>query len=385
MLLLAAGALASIISCSGPQGQGADEYVEPSVSVPLTELSYEEGTQFVKVTASGYWDLSFDFGGQTAWASVDQQTGSGSKSGIILTWSANPGTSQRSFILKLSASGKTVRQEVIQKAKGAAGTTPTDLKADVPGKWMELPATNDKNLYFFTHKMSLNGSKVRNWSFYYDPVAKLSAWVAYPLNKNLIGSGSRTDEWGLDPKVPEKYQQIIYKGYSGKSSDGAFFERGHQLPSADRLRNDDNITTFYFTNMTPQKGMLNGQAWASLEGRVRDWSKDMDTLYVVTGADFRNSKEVAYDNVGAEIPVPTGYYKALLGYKKSLSIGQSTKGYIGIAFYFDHKSYSGFMSQKMTIDALEEKVAQDFFVNLPGAVGESVAKKVEAEIDSWWK
>ncbi len=203
--------------------------------------------------------------------------------------------------------------------------------------------------------------------------------MAYPLNRGLIGSGSRTNEWGLDPKVPEKYQPILYKGFSRG------YQRGHQLPSADRLKYAENVSTFYFTNMTPQRGELNEDVWASLEGKVRDWSYQMDTLYVVTGADLNGSTEVAYDNVGAEIPVPTGYFKALLGYKKGGSIGSATGGYIGIAFYFEHRGYSSYWPQSMSVDDLEKKLGYDFFANLPDAVGEDKANTIESTVDSWWK
>lgn len=384
MLLLLAGASALFFSCTEPQVK-EDGPVE--LSVPLVDLLADTGQQFIRVKADGPWSLDFSFDKEDAWACVDKDTGEGDFSGIVLSWEANTSKEQRSFILKLSSGSKTDEVEIFQAAKPGAGSDPrpTDLKADIPGKWMELPATNDKELYFFVHNTDVSGKKVRNWSFYYDPRAKLSSWVAYPLNKTLIGSGSRTDNWGLDPKVPQKHQQILYKGYGGRSSGGAYFQRGHQLPSADRLKYADNSTTFYFTNMTPQLGELNEKAWASLEGRVRDWSKDFDTLYVVTGADFRNSTEVAFDNNGSEIPVPTGYYKALLGFKKSLSIGQKTKGYIGIAFYYDHKAYSNFFTQKTTIDALEAKLGIDFFVNLPTAVGEETSAKIESEVDPWWK
>ena len=42
------------------------------------------------------------------------------------------------------------------------------------------------------------------------------------------------------------------------------------------------------------------------------------------------------------------------------------------------------MNQSMTIDALEELVGVDFFVNLPAAVGEEKANKAESTRDTWW-
>lgn len=246
-------------------------------------------------------------------------------------------------------------------------------------EWLELPQVKeDDGLDFYSHDMIADGKSVRSWSFYYDPEALLSHWVAYPLNKDLIGHGSRTDAWDYDPLVPVEQQPALFKSYSGD------WQRGHQLPSADRLDYDANVKTFYFTNMTPQNGGLNEGVWADLEQRVREWSAEFDTLYVVTGCSVEGSTEVAKDNDGKEVTVPVGYYKALLGYSKSESVGMTGEngGYTGCAFWFDNKPYSGsYMDNAMTISELEERTGVDFFVNLDPAV----AEKVEKTEDKWWK
>ena len=254
-------------------------------------------------------------------------------------------------------------------------------------KWLELPETKDDDgLDFYTHDQITDGKTIRSWSFDYDSKALLSHWIAYPLNKKLKGNGSRSDQWGLDPKVPASKQPVLYTTY--KSNNGKKYDRGHQIPSADRLDYDANVKTFYFTNMTPQLSGLNQASWANLETRVREWSESFDTLYVVTGCSVKGSTEVAYDNDGKAVTVPTGYYKALLGYKKSGSVGNSSQngGYIGCAFWFDHVDYAGdFMTKAMSISELEEKTGVNFFVNLPAATDAAKAKAIEENRDSWWK
>ena len=76
---------------------------------------------------------------------------------------------------------------------------------------MELPATDSPDLMFFTH---YNGSQ-RNYSYYWDVENLVAHWVAYPLNKDLIGSGGRTDAWSLDPKLSRNMQPVLNKGYRG--------------------------------------------------------------------------------------------------------------------------------------------------------------------------
>lgn len=266
-------------------------------------------------------------------------------------------------------------------------SAPVDPTLKGMPKWLELPETKENDgLDFYTHDQITDGKSIRSWSFDYDPKALLSHWIAYPLNKKLRGNGSRSDQWGLDPKVPASQQPVLYTTY--KSSNGKKYDRGHQIPSADRLDYAANVKTFYFTNMTPQLSGLNQASWANLETRVREWSESFDTLYVVTGCTVKGSTEVVYDNDGKAVTVPAGYYKALLGYKKSGAVGNSAQndGYIGCAFWFDHVDYSGdFMAKAISISELEEKTGVNFFVNLPSQIDAAKAKTVEETKDSWWK
>lgn len=376
---LSAAVILTVSSCHKPEETVTAR--EAVLSIPETEVGNRASRQFVTVEAEGMWTLEIDFGESGPWAGVEPASGEGDRSDIVLSWEANDGDA-RSCTVILRCGDLECSLELNQRPAPGHDSGPSELIPDTPGKWLELPATDDEDLCFITHDMERGGKTVRNYSCYYSPEDRLSVWVAYPLNSGLIGSGSRTDEWGYDPKVPTDLQPVLFRGYRGG------YDRGHQLPSADRYGSGINETTFYFTNMTPQQGGLNQNAWASLEGMVRDWSRSVDTLYVVTGADIGGATEVAYDNEGAECTVPTGYFKALLAYKKGGAAGNATGGYVGIAFYFEHRSYSSdksaVMGQSITIDELEDRLGYDFFVNLPEKIGEDVAARVESEVDDWW-
>lgn len=369
---------------------------ELSLSILLPEAESVAGSQFISIKASGDWTLtiesssvaSADWVWLSSYSSNDRQIslrGSGNSSNVALNWDANDSQDSRSCTLTLSCAGERVQQNFLQKGSDKINGIATELKSDKLTNWLELPATKEGDgLYFITHSANIGGKYVRNYSFYWDPKALVAHWVAYPLNRGLISTGSRTDLWDLNPKVPREYQPVLFRGYSGGS-----FQRGHQLPSADRYSYEANIQTFYGTNITPQRGALNENIWATLETTVRDWSKKLDTLYVVTGCVIDGSTEFVNDNEGKKVTVPTGYYKALLGYKQNASIGGSTKGFVGVAFYFEHRGYSNdyttMMKQSMTISALENKLGMDFFVNLPAKIGVDLAKKVETSIDPFWK
>ena len=265
-----------------------------------------------------------------------------------------------------------------------AGRGQTPRTVQLSG-WLELPsAPSGDGLEMFTFPMVIDGAKTRNYSFCWDYDNLVARWVAYPLCKGNMGKGQRSNEWGLNPYLSRDDQPVLFRGYS-KGNHG-YYDRGHQVPSADRLYRSANIQTFYGTNMTPQNSDLNAGLWNSIEIQVRDWARSSDTLYVVSGCVTGGSRYYALDNDGKKVTVPTGYYKALLRYSKSGSDGFS--GYMGLALYLENKSYPDTGVEKsftMSIDELEEKVGEDFFVNLSDDIEREVEAQSPADYDWWWK
>jgi DNA/RNA endonuclease G (NUC1) len=74
--------------------------------------------------------------------------------------------------------------------------------------------------------------------------------------------------------------------------------------------------------------------------------------------------------------VPSGYFKAILKYSKSSTLGQ----WNAAGFYYKHES--GAKQQMMSIDQLEEMTGIDFFVNLSAKIGADQAVRLEAAIPS---
>lgn len=368
------------VSCDKPAQTSV--YAPVTVSVSKSQVNNDEGSVFVSVQTAGKWRLELDFGEETSpWATLSETSGSKDRGDIFLRYEANDTEEGRSLTV-IASSGNYKSECSLVQGQGVPVNPGGQVREDPYAGWLELPAISaSDNRMFFTHYADLGGKNMRSWSYDWDPDALVAIWVAYPLNQSLVGSGSRTDEWGLDPKLPRDMQPVLYKGFKGG------YDRGHQLPSADRLSYQSNVQTFYGTNMTPQRGELNQKAWASLEGRVRDWARALDTLYVVTGCSVEGSSSYAYDNDGKAVTVPVGYFKALLGYKKSGTVGitGSTGGYTACAFWFDHKAYSGdVMNQAMTVTELEAITGLDFFANLPAKTSSSIASRVESTRDSWW-
>ena len=365
------------LSCSGLKA--TTEETKAVVQLKTSVVTCASGGIFITVDVPGEWTVALDFLGQQPWATLGVTSGIGKRVDVDMYYEDNTDEeNDRKLKIIVSYSGGTITREFIQYSL---------TSSDRVTGWMELPEVvlND-NLYFFYHHQELaSGKKIRSWSYLFDVHHLVSYWVAYPLNKELIGKGDRTDAWGLDPKLPRTMQPVLLEPYSNGS-----YHRGHQIPSADRLNKEANEVTFYGTNMTPQKGGLNSGVWARLEDKVRDWSASFDTLYVVTGCTVKGGLGTVKDNDGKNVTIPSGYFKALLGYSASKSVGitPQTGGYTGIAFYMDHLKYptsSTLMNASMTIRELETKTGFNFFVNLPMKITETLSEKVETTKDTFWK
>ena len=283
----------------------------------------------------------------------------------------------------------TLRSEY-NDAPQAGGTTPAYFVSKQDGtyrlgqkvtstnaKWMELPATSSTDKQDLLIHRFPDG--VRSYSAYYDYDNLVSSWVAYPLHSGNIGGGQRMSEssFPMDPLLSRSQQAYLPKGY--KEGNAGKFDRGHQIPSADRLDWRVNLETFFSSNMTPQDNALNANAWGVLEDKVRSWAKKSDTLYVVTGCSVAGSTKYVLDADDKKVTVPTGYYKALL----RLSGGE----YSAVAFWFDNKENKASSIQKsmaMSIDQLEEKVGVDFFVNLPDDKEKDIEAQNPADVTWWW-
>ena len=376
---------------------GKDNALPPVIEVKTLTVEASGHSQYAYIKASGLWSLEASDidGGLAEWVTIEPTSGEGNKS-VSLKVAANESEEERSAVITVKSNAGEASATLTQKGEKSStpdpGPTPNpEPKPSVTG-WLELPAVLD-GTDFFTHSMTVGSTKTRNYSFIWDYDNLVAPWVAYPLCKWNIGNNiKRTNAWALDPLLPEGKQPVLFRGFS--EGNNGWYARGHQIPSADRLTSyESNSMTFYGTNMTPQiQEGFNGDIWATLEGKVRSWANSSDTLYVVTGCviDYPEGQTVKYalDNYGKKVTVPTAYYKVVLRYMKSSTIGYS--GYSACAVWLDHKVYSSSSinsSYSMSVDDLEKKTGIDFFVNLPAKVGDDVAAKIEAEDPakvSWW-
>ena len=269
-----------------------------------------------------------------------------------------------------------------------------DSSVALTRRWAELPECKASSDYIYnTHYGQLGtNSHARNYTYCFSPEHRASLWVAYPLHKShTSGSGNRNNsDFGYDPSVSTSYQANLGAGsYSG------WYDRGHQLPAADRKCSQQMMDqTFYATNMTPQQGNFNQNKWGVLEGKVRNMTC-ADTLFVVTGAWFGGEHDSSIDSSttdksGNRCPTPTHYYKALLRTSKGntgycIDEVKDAAQLRAIVFWLEHANTGDnttiTASDCITVNELERITGFDFFP----MIDDSIEAAVESSVDpSLW-
>jgi DNA/RNA endonuclease G (NUC1) len=391
-----------LTSCDKPEEQKNEVF---ELSLKNSKVGSGAGQQFVNVKCSGDWTLTLVAEtGEVDWARLSATSGTGNKSNVILSYDVNADEQDRSLKIYLDNGSKSVYCDFSQLGSGKHPEDDPDTGGDngsgdngsgdngsgdngsgdadlTETGWLELPAMDNPAMEYYAHHFKMNGKTYRNYSFGWSQKDRVALWVAYPLCKLYTnGNVGRTNAWALDPLLGND-SAAPFGGYAGN------YARGHQLPSADRqCCYDANAQTFYGTNMTPQLNEHNEQIWADLESKVRGYANTSDTTYVVTGVIVSPSSKKEKDSYGQSVTIPDAYFKAVLKYSKSSTLG----AWNAAAFYLEHRAYSGSVSKEhsMSIDELEEMTGIDFFVNLPAKIGADQAAKLEAADPAnssvWW-
>ncbi len=128
-------------------------------------------------------------------------------------------------------------------------------------------------------------------------------WVAYLLTRSMLtAQAERGNNFRPDPSVHSGSAQLIDYKNSG-------YDKGHLCPAGDMGFNEEAMSeTFFLSNMSPQVPTFNRGIWKSLETIVRDWAKEEDSIYIVTGGILSHP----LGSIGPDrVTVPSKYYKVI--------------------------------------------------------------------------
>lgn len=329
--------------------------------------------QFLSIASDFAWSIGIEYvapEGESDWCNLNKTEGEGNAN-VVMSFGKNELSEDRTLKLTVTFPNESIELLFTQRS-ASSQTDQNDLSG-----WLELPSFQEDGTryYFSKHMLPSQGNKKRSFSLFYDANIYHSLWVAYPLYREVIGSGNRTNDWGIyDPNIPSEKQLYMSSSYQGS------YDRGHLLPSASRAKSTaDNSATFYPTNMSPQLAGLNQRKWSGIEMQVRNWANGCDTLYVVTGAVFQTvggSESVSYtyckSDSSKDVAIPNYYYKALLQLRGG--------SYEAMAIWVPHRAAEGeaTLNDIITIDLLEERTGIDFFPNLKDDIENVVESKVNS-------
>jgi endonuclease G len=138
-------------------------------------------------------------------------------------------------------------------------------------------------------------------------------WVAWKLDARELGNAGRVDRFEPDPDLANYLSQNGgLKAVSPEDYKNTCFDRGHQVPSADRTDSpQDNASTFYMSNMIPQTPYLNRVIWVQLEQYTRDLViKSGKNVYMIAGPVY--DQDFGAIGPQQDIPVPSKDFKIIV-------------------------------------------------------------------------
>ncbi len=221
------------------------------------------------------------------------------------------------------------------------------------------------------HSTAQNGV---NYILEWDCLKKSQRWSCYTLDcsnspKNVSRYYSDTNQYPNDPDIPSAYT------FASDPYWRTGYDHGHICPSYDRLNSrEENIQTFYISNMQPQRNVFNAGLWAKMEQMVsRTWNTNQfrDTLYVCKGGTIDKSEHIL-TTLSNGLIVPRFFFMAILC--------KNSQGYKALGFWVEHlnedRSNDNIINYVVSIDELERLTGIDFFCNLPDDVEEAAEKIV---------
>ena len=148
----------------------------------------------------------------------------------------------------------------------------------------------------------------------YNQEKRVPNWVAWKLEVDQIGDSGRSNSFKMDSELDNYLSRHFYsplRAVEQQEYKGSCFDRGHQIPSADRTDTiENNKSTFVMSNMTPQTPFLNRILWAHLEQYTRDLiQKEGKKAYIIAGPIY--DEDFGAIGPDQDIQVPSKEFKVI--------------------------------------------------------------------------
>lgn len=149
---------------------------------------------------------------------------------------------------------------------------------------------------------------------------RLLNWAAWKLEASDIGHIGRSNKFIADADLQNYLNKFNKQAILPSDYFESCFDRGHQVPSADRdITVEINQITFFMSNMIPQTASLNRYVWAHLESFTRDLVVNQNKkVYIIAGPIF--DEDFGKIGPNKDIPVPSKNFKMLVVLEKDQTL-----------------------------------------------------------------
>jgi len=205
-------------------------------------------------------------------------------------------------------------------------------------------------------------------------------WVSWHLFIDDLGSAPRQDDFRPDNSLPTGWYQVSDFSYSGSG-----FDRGHNIPSADRTSSTSaNSATFLMTNIIPQAPDQNQNVWARFEDSLRRLVNLGSELYIVMGNyGIGGTGNSGYKTTidGGHVTVPSNLWKIAIvlpnGNNDSSRVTTATR-VIAVNIPNANNAGANWKDYRVSIDEIENITGYDLLNRLPA----SLQAQLEARVDN---
>ena len=208
----------------------------------------------------------------------------------------------------------------------------------------------------------------------YNPFTHNPNWVSYNLSAWWYGDVPRHKGQFLpDPELSDAMFKTTHKDYTNSG-----FDRGHMCRSEERTRtNEDNLSTFYMTNIIPQTHELNAGPWLRLERYCQSlcisFAKE---LYVIAGPVYTANPS----GIGRDIKVPSACFKIIVILDKGQGLSSASTSTRIIAVVMPNSTSvadDSWEQYRCTVDDVERATGYDFLRALPDALESALESRVD--------
>jgi len=267
---------------------------------------------------------------------------------------------------------------------GGSASTPRGITAGTDAQ----PGTGDDSNLLFGNPS--NASSLSNDNFLLDQSYYVESysgsrgtpnWVSWHLDAtNISNAASRQDNFAGFIGLPQNLFVVQSNSYSGSG-----FDRGHNIPSADRTSSvNANSATFLMTNMIPQAPQNNQKTWANLENYLRAKVLEGNEVYIIMGSygiGGTGSNGTASTIAGGKVTVPSNVWKVAVIIPTGngdLSRVSATTRVIAVNTPNVNTIDSDWKKYRVTVRSIEAATGYNLLSGLPLSIQDVIETKTDA-------